>query len=140
MRCPAVTSQWFHYLAGLLVLGNFVVMCFYMPGEQSTRSRALYAVELALAGVFVGEALLRIAASGGAALPLLPGEAPEAPLHALQLTGRGPRAGVLGYFWNAGEVFDFAVILASLAGLVSGKFPNLNMARIFRRAARLPAL
>jgi hypothetical protein len=41
-------------------------------------------------------------------------------------------AGVLGYFWDAGEVFDFVIVVASLAALISGKYPNLNMARIFR--------
>ena len=43
--------------------------------------------------------------------------------------------GVLGYFWDAGEVFDLIIVLASLAALISGKYPNLNMARIFRWVA-----
>ena len=41
-------------------------------------------------------------------------------------------AGLLGYFWNAGETFDFVIVVASLAALISGKYPNLNMARVFR--------
>lgn len=41
-------------------------------------------------------------------------------------------AGVLGYFFDAGEIFDLAVVVASLVALITGKFPNLNMARIFR--------
>lgn len=43
-------------------------------------------------------------------------------------------AGLLGYFWNAGGTFDFVIVVASLAALISGRFPNLNMARIFRQA------
>ena len=43
-------------------------------------------------------------------------------------------AGLLGYFWNAGETFDFVIVVASLAALISGKYPNLNMARVFRSA------
>jgi len=44
-------------------------------------------------------------------------------------------SGVLGYFWDAGEVFDFVIVVASLVALISGKYPNLNMARIFRYAS-----
>ena len=64
MPFPAVASPWFHYATGLLVLGNFVVMCLYLPGEATARSRALHIVELALAGVFLAECLVRILASG----------------------------------------------------------------------------
>lgn len=48
-------------------------------------------------------------------------------------------AGMLGYFWNAGETFDFVIVIASLAALTSGKFPNLNMARVFRQTSPPPA-
>lgn len=61
---PAVASPWFHYATGLLVLGNFVVMCLYEPGEKTSRSRALHIVELVLAGVFLAECQIRILASG----------------------------------------------------------------------------
>ena len=64
MRC-AVASLLFHYGTGLLVLGNLIVMCLYKPGDTSSRANALHAAELAFAGAFLAEALLRIAASGG---------------------------------------------------------------------------
>jgi len=66
---PAVASPWFHYATGLLVLGNFVVMCLYQPGEATSRSRALHIVELALAGVFLAECIIRIVASGDPPAP-----------------------------------------------------------------------
>jgi hypothetical protein len=43
---PAVASPWFHYATGLLVLGNFVVMCLYLPGEATSRSKLLHIIEL----------------------------------------------------------------------------------------------
>jgi hypothetical protein len=61
---PAVASPWFHYATGLLVLGNFVVMCLYLPGEATSRSKLLHIIELTLAGVFLAECILRIVASG----------------------------------------------------------------------------
>lgn len=62
---PAVASPWFHYTTGVLVLGNFVVMCLYDPMDNSSfRAQALHITELVLAGVFLVECLLRILASG----------------------------------------------------------------------------
>ena len=60
----AVASAAFHYVTGILVLGNVVVMCLYRPGDTSGRAKALHIVELSLSGVFMAEALIRIAAAG----------------------------------------------------------------------------
>ena len=53
----------FHYLSGVLVLANVVVMCLYKPGE-SGRNATLRYVELAFAALFMAEVLLRMCALG----------------------------------------------------------------------------
>lgn len=66
----AVGTSWFHYASGALVLANFVVMCLYRPGDSSVRAKVLHILELSFAGIFVGEILLRMIASGQSTLHL----------------------------------------------------------------------